>query len=145
MNRRSAFNLSAITILGLALLPGSAPAQQKTLKEQLVGTWTLVSWEQVQKDGTKQQDFGANPKGLASFDGNGRFFVMFARPELPKIASSDRTKVTPQEAQAINVGSIAYFGTYTRAKQGALVQDRVQHVPESSRSAAEARHHVPHR
>jgi hypothetical protein len=113
MNRRSVFNPSAIALLGLALLPASAPAQQKTLKEQLVGTWTLVSWEQVQKDGTKQQDFGANPKGLASFDGNGRFFVMFARPELPKIASSDRTKVTPQEAQAINVGSIAYFGTYT--------------------------------
>jgi Lipocalin-like domain len=38
---------------------------------------------------------------------------MFARPDLPKIASTDRTKVTPQEAQTINVGSVAYFGTYT--------------------------------
>jgi hypothetical protein len=32
---------------------------------------------------------------------------------LPKIASPERTKVTPQEAQAINVGSIACYGTYT--------------------------------
>jgi hypothetical protein len=38
---------------------------------------------------------------------------MFARPDLPKIAGADRTKVTPQEAQAISLGSIAYFGTYT--------------------------------
>ena len=113
MNRRRILNLSAIAALGLAMLPGNALAQTKSLKDQLVGTWTLVSWEQVLKDGTKQQDFGANPKGVASFDANGRFFVMFARPDLPKIASTDRMKVTPQEAQAINLGSIAYFGTYT--------------------------------
>jgi hypothetical protein len=113
MHRRSILTFSAITALVLALLPSSIIAQQGGLKQQLVGTWTLVSWEQVQKDGTKQQDFGANPKGIASFDGSGHFFVMFARPELPKIASTDRLKVTPQEAQAINVGAIAYFGTYT--------------------------------
>jgi Lipocalin-like domain len=112
MNRRNILSLSATAALGLALLPVSAIAQQKSLKEQLVGTWTLVSWEQVHKDGTKGQDFGPNPKGITSFDTSGHFFVMFAKPELPKIAS-DRTKVTPQEAQAINVGSIAYFGTYT--------------------------------
>ena len=52
-------------------------------------------------------------KSVSSFDANGHFFVMFARPDLPKIASTDRTKVTPQEAHTINVGSIAYFGTYT--------------------------------
>ena len=114
MNRRNILSLSAITAFGLALLPNSsALAQTKSLKDQLVGTWTLVSWEQANKDGSKQQDFGPNPKGVASFDANGRFFVMFARPDLPKIASTDRIKVTPQEAQAINVGSLAYFGTYT--------------------------------
>jgi len=113
MNRRDALNISMITALGLALPPSGAVAQTKSVKDQLVGTWTLVSWEQANKDGTKQQDFGANPKGIASFDASGRFFVMFARSDLPKIASTERTKVTPQEAQAINVGSIAYFGTYT--------------------------------
>lgn len=113
MNRRNALNISMITALGLVLSLSSTVAQTKSIKDQLVGTWMLVSWEQANKDGTKQQDFGPNPKGIASFDASGRFFVMFARPDLPKIASTDRTKVTPQEAQAINVGSIAYFGTYT--------------------------------
>jgi len=38
MNRRGILSLSAITAMGLALLPGNAVGQQKTLKEQLVGT-----------------------------------------------------------------------------------------------------------
>jgi hypothetical protein len=113
MNRRNVISISAMTALGLMLLSGNTVAQQKSLKEQLAGTWTLVSWEQAFKDGTKRQDFGTNPKGVASFEANGHFFVMLARPDLPKIASTDRTKATPQEAQAITVGSIAYFGTYT--------------------------------
>jgi hypothetical protein len=112
MNRRSILSISAIAALGLAVPSSSAGAQAKSLKDQLVGTWTLVSWEQLHKDGTKGQDFGASPKGITTFDANGRFFVMFARSDLPQIASNNRTKPTPQEAQAINLGSLAYFGTY---------------------------------
>jgi hypothetical protein len=126
MNRRSILTLSAITALGLVCAPPGAIAQTKSLKDQLVGTWTVVSWEQNNKDGSKQQDFGANPKGVVSFDANGRFFVMFARSDLPKIASPDRTKVTPQEAQAINVGSIAYFGTYTLDEPSKTVSLKIE-------------------
>jgi hypothetical protein len=42
MNPRSIFSVSAMTVLGLALVPSGAVAQQTTLKEQLVGTWTLI-------------------------------------------------------------------------------------------------------
>ncbi len=62
MDRRHILSLSVITALGLAFLPGSALAQQKSLKDQLVGTWTVVSWDQVNKDGSKFQRFGTNPK-----------------------------------------------------------------------------------
>jgi hypothetical protein len=113
MNRRGIISLSALTVLGLSMSLNSAIAQTKSLKDQLVGTWTVVSWEQTNKDGTKTQRFGANPKGINSFDANGHFFVMFARPDLPKIASNDPMNPTPEEAKAITVGSVAYFGTYT--------------------------------
>ena len=43
MNRRNVLSVSAATVLGLAMMPGSAVSQQKTLKEQLVGNWTFVS------------------------------------------------------------------------------------------------------
>ena len=110
---RSILNIAVITAMGLALPSSSAIAQTKSIKDQLVGTWTLVSWEQATPDGTKRQDFGPNPKGVTTFDASGHIITMYARPDLPKIASTDRLKVTPQEAQAINVGSLAYFGTYT--------------------------------
>jgi hypothetical protein len=112
MNRRTILNLSAITALGLAFLPGSAIAQTKSLKDQLVGTWTAVSWEQDVANGPKLQRFGANPKGVTVFDANGRVFSMYARPDLPKIASKDPSTPTPEEAKAIVSGSIGYFGTY---------------------------------
>ena len=67
----------------------------------------------MNKDGTKTQRFGANPKGVNNFDANGHFFMMFARPDLPKLASNDPMNPTPEEAKAIAVGSVAYFGTYT--------------------------------
>jgi hypothetical protein len=106
-------SLSAALALGFALLPGAATAQQKSLKEQLIGTWTLVSWEQSAPDGSKTNRFGANPKGVNVFTADGRFFLMFARADLPKLASGDPRKVTPEEAQAIAVGAISYWGTYT--------------------------------
>jgi hypothetical protein len=43
MNRRNAFSLAMISALGLALLPATSGAQQKSLKEQMVGTWMLAS------------------------------------------------------------------------------------------------------
>ena len=76
MNQRHIITLSAIAALGLALLPGSAVSQQKSLKDQLVGTWTMVSQDQTLPNGSKLQPFGANPKGINVFDANGRFYLM---------------------------------------------------------------------
>jgi len=62
MNRRNIFGLSAIAALGLASLPGGAISQQRSLKEQIVGTWTFVSALDVKPDGTKSDRWGSNPQ-----------------------------------------------------------------------------------
>ena len=126
MNRRGIISLSAMAALGLALLPGGTFAQQKSLREQLVGTWTVVSWEQTNKDGSRLQRFGINPKGVNFFDANGHFFIMFARPDLPTIASNNASTMTPEEAKAIASGSIAYFGTYTVDETSKIITLRVE-------------------
>jgi Lipocalin-like domain len=111
MNRRSILSLSAITALGLALLPGSAIAQTKSLKDQLVGTWTLVSEIDTQSDGKKSEGFGPNPLGVYMFDANGHFAQMLMRADLPKYAN--RLQGTPEQNKAVAQGMVAYYGTYS--------------------------------
>src|SRR5579871_1555528 len=71
MIRRSIFTLGAMAALGLALLPSDLTAQQRSLKDQLVGTWTIVSWESIAPNGTKRQI--TNPNGFLIFDSGGRY------------------------------------------------------------------------
>jgi len=113
MNRRHTLKLSLIAALGLALLPGSTLAQQKSLKEQVVGAWTLVSAETTNKDGSKFHSFGPNPKGMVIFEPNGRYVQALMAATLPKFASGNRMKGTAEENQAVVQGSIAYYGTWT--------------------------------
>jgi hypothetical protein len=109
MNRRSIFGLSAITLLGFSLLPCAALAQQKSLKEQLVGTWAYVSSNAKLPDGSPL--WGSNPKGLFIVTGNGHFSWLVFRSDRPKFAN--RLNATADESKATMSGSLAYFGTYS--------------------------------
>jgi Lipocalin-like domain len=111
MDRRSVLTIGAAA--GLGLLPRSAMAQSKTLKEQIVGDWTLVSWVQTHADGSKNYRFGNNPKGINTFSPAGHFSLIILQPDLPKISSNDPMKPSAEEAEAIVRGSIAYYGTYS--------------------------------
>ena len=111
MNWRGVITLSAIAALGFALVP--ANAQQKTFKEQLVGTWTLVFHEIIARDGTKTALFGANPKGLLIFDEGGRYVQIQVRPDRPKFKANNRLEGTPEENKSALVGGIGQFGTWS--------------------------------
>jgi Lipocalin-like domain len=111
MDRRSILTMGAAA--GLGLLPRSATAQSKTLKEQIVGDWSLVSWVQIRADGSKNYRFGSNPKGINTFSPAGRFSLVIMQADLPKISSNDPMKPSAEEAEAIVRGSIAYYGTYS--------------------------------
>jgi hypothetical protein len=116
MNRRSVLSLSAITAFGLAVLSGNAVSQQKALKEQLVGSWTLVSTETTAPDGTKRQDFGANPKGILILDSGGWYALVQARPDRTKFKGSSnniRSDTSAAEFGEAAKGFAANFGTWS--------------------------------
>jgi hypothetical protein len=113
MTQRNIVMMSAITAFLFALPSGSAVSQTKSLKDQLVGTWNIVSWERTDPGSATVHTFGTNPKGVNVFGADGRFVVFYARADLPKLASNDRAKATPEEAKAIMLGSITYHGTYS--------------------------------
>lgn len=111
MNRRSIFNLSAIIALGFVMSENAAMSQTKSLKDQLVGTWYLVSEVDTQSDGKKVDGFGPNPLGVYMFDATGHFTQMLLRADLPKYAN--RLQGTPEQNKAVAQGLVAYYGTYT--------------------------------
>jgi Zn-dependent M28 family amino/carboxypeptidase len=100
------------SLLGLAaasVLAGSAQAQ--SLKQQAVGTWTLVS---VTVDGpTKSEPYEPGPHGILFLDDGGRYSVSIVRVGVPKFVANNRTKGTDTENAAAVHGSLNYFGTYT--------------------------------
>jgi hypothetical protein len=77
----------------------------------LVGTWTLVSSDQVRPDGSKLNEFRANSTGINVFDANGRFFLMIASADNSRLVSI--RSETNSEEDGLIVESIAYYGTFT--------------------------------
>jgi hypothetical protein len=107
----------AILMFGACVALGGIPlslnAQSSSMKDQLVGTWALVSVYNVLDDGKKIYPNGQNAKGRAVFDSNGRFSVIMVNSELPKYASKNRQQGTPEEFRAVAQGTLTYFGTYS--------------------------------
>jgi Lipocalin-like domain len=113
MNRRSILGISVMTAMGLALVPSSAVSQQKSLKEQIVGSWTYASADTVRPDGSRVPTWGPNPAGLWMFGSDGRYISLTGRTGVPRFTSNSRTTGTQEENKAAVQGSIAQFGRYT--------------------------------
>jgi hypothetical protein len=90
-------------MLGIVVLPGSVPAQQKSLKEQILGTWTLVSLAEVYPDGRRDNPWGPTLKGSVSFDSSGKYMLMILGADLANPTGK------PQESSRMVV---AHFGSY---------------------------------
>ena len=127
MKRLGILGLSAMLAAGLASSPGTANAQQKSLKEQLVGTWILVSCDDKAADGTTLP-FCVNPTGTLSFDASGRYVEVIAARGRPKFTAGRNSPADEFKAAAGSVA--ANFGTWsandadkiiTRHFEGALL------------------------
>jgi hypothetical protein len=102
-----------VIALGVAFLAGDALGQQKSLKEQLLGAWDLVSIDSVRADGSRLTAFGDNPNGVAFFDSTGHYIITVMRSDRARYAVNERTQGTADENKATAQGTFTYFGTYT--------------------------------
>lgn len=103
----------ALAALVFAGFDGRVFAQQKSLKERLVGTWHFVVAEVTAPDGKKSFPFGPTPRGMVIFTPGGDFMQIHIASEVPKIANGNRLAATAEEYAGIMRGTIAQFGTYT--------------------------------
>jgi hypothetical protein len=125
MVRRSLV-IFAIALFGLAFWPSIGISQQRSLKEQVVGTWIIVSVDNMRDDGSKTELFGPNPKGILIYTSDGHFTLVNMRGDLPKFAAKNRDQGTPEENKAVVQGSIAYFGTYTVDEADKIISARIE-------------------
>lgn len=123
MARSNVFSVSLLLTLALTTAttafagepkpaaPPNAPAG--TLKDQLVGTWTLVESTMEFADGKKEEAGGGNEKGQAMFDAGGRFSWLIMGAARKPFKANNRMEGTLEEYKGAVQGTVAYWGTYT--------------------------------
>jgi hypothetical protein len=100
-------------ILALIAAIFAMPASAQSLKDQLVGTWRLVSCT------NPNFSFCAGNNGIQVLDASGHFIVMMAARGRPKVTSpngiggANRDAITPEQYKAIAAGLFANFGTWS--------------------------------
>ena len=109
MQRVCKLTIGTLGLLFLGVVLSASEVVAQSTKD-LAGTWTLVSVV-TEQGGNKTDTYGPNPKGILMVDANGRYVITFARANLPKVASNNRTTATPEENKAIVGGSLTHFGT----------------------------------
>jgi Lipocalin-like domain len=105
--------LSAVLVCFVPLEVVTAVAQQMSLKDRLIGTWTPISIENVAANGTKRQPYGPNPKGVLFLDAHGKYAQIQVLPDRPKFKEHNRFKGTAEENKMALSGSYASFGTWS--------------------------------
>ncbi len=83
----------------------------------LIGTWRLVEFADLDKDGKWVYWFGEHPRGYFVYDATGHVHIQVMKvPPLapfPEANSDDGKLPTAEHALAAFTAYLAYFGTYT--------------------------------
>jgi hypothetical protein len=96
------------------------------IREQLTGTWRLISWETRKVDGSISHPYGEQPVGQLMYDSAGNMSAAIMRTDRPKFSISDKFRGTSAEIQSAFEGFEAYFGTYKVNEEERSVSHHVE-------------------
>jgi hypothetical protein len=130
-----------LTALALILVIGAwtgcfhpcAAAAPPSVRDQLIGTWSLVSRVSTLADGSVLPDplLGAAPKGVLIYDRSGHISVQLSRQGrtvemIPdECAEAAKVRGTDDTAQQL-LGYDAYFGTFTVDEKAGMVTHHLE-------------------
>ncbi|MGB8107106.1 MAG: hypothetical protein WCF47_22800, partial [Pseudolabrys sp.] len=95
MKTWAAISVGACSFLMIGFLTPAQPGG--SIRDQLIGTWVLVSNSDKNSDGMPK--WGENPKGSLIFEANGRYSFIIVRSDLPKFTANFGT-FTVDEAKS---------------------------------------------
>lgn len=91
--------------------------QSSEAPRTLVGTWRVVEFADVDKNGNWQYWFGKHPRGYFVYDTTGHVHIQIMRiptlPSFPEMKGDEGKMPSPEHALAAYTAYTAYFGTYT--------------------------------
>jgi Lipocalin-like domain len=85
------------------------PAKAQSLRDQLIGAWSLVSCDP--KFPAFYAACGKDPNGIVMYDASGRYAVIFALRGRPKVSAGRNSPA--EELKAMVAGVVANFGTWS--------------------------------
>src|SRR5579862_1011362 len=97
--------LIASLLLGSVICAAAFGQTESEIRNRIVGTWKLVSTEEILKDGTTRPflSFGSHGKGFLMYQPNGYMCADLVNPDRPKWADAAHT--TPEEKTAAADGT----------------------------------------
>lgn len=114
-----------IPIVVAAVLALSSCAPSPEPRNQVVGTWQMVS-AQIDRNGVLEPAYGDRPRGMLTFTPDMHFVEVLTDSTVPPFASDARGEGTAAENRAAIAGSIGMFGTYTVDGGGQFSGNRVE-------------------
>ena len=105
-------------LCGSLLLVSVAFAQHPVQgADALIGTWRVVEFADLDKEGKWQYRFGEHPRGYVVYDATGHVHIQLMKvPPLapfPEANTGEGKPPSAEHALAAYTAYVAYFGTYT--------------------------------
>lgn len=110
--------VTGLTVLALLAPDLHGRAAPGTLREQLIGTWRLISSEQIREGEAPVFSLGPSPAGMITYTAEGRMQAQLASTIRPKIRTADAT--VAQQRELLRTYT-AYFGTFDVDERAATV------------------------
>jgi Lipocalin-like domain len=108
--------------------PKDKSVTEKRIKDQLIGTWSLVLVDNISPDGKRTKPYGENPQGLLVFDKTGNYSLQILLANRAKFASNDKTKGTDEENKSLVLGSNSHFGKYVINALEQTITFKIEHA-----------------
>ena len=112
--------MEMIRALCYLLLPVTVAFAQRPAQgaHALIGTWRVVEFADLDKDGKWQYRFGEHPRGYFVYDVTGHVHIQImkvpALPPFPEAKLTDGKPPSPEHALAAYTAYVAYFGNLHR-------------------------------
>lgn len=95
----------------------------KEIGKNIVGTWSLVSWEAVDESGNREDAFGKNPTGILMYDTFGYMNAQLMKSERTNFSSDVLHEGSSDEIVAAYKSYACYYGKYEEVEPGKYIHE----------------------